>query len=188
MLDRHTELLIALAGALLAALALFVWIPADSETAMIETFRRQTYLGDAFLPSVAAAAMLFAALGQIAVTLVRPRDRWGPRLFDHVTVSFFLSFTFIVGLSLALMFWAGPLLWDMLGDDERTYRQMRDTAPWKYLGFVLGGMFMVGGIITLIEGRLKPRTLVLAFGFTAFLILIFDVPFSTILLPPNGDW
>lgn len=188
MLDRHTELLIALVGAVLAALVLFVWIPADTQTAMIETFRRQTYLGDAFLPSLAAAGMLVAAAGQLAVTWRRRDVRSESRLVDHVTVTFFVLFSAIVGASLALMFWAGPLLWDLLGNGERSYRQMRDTVPWKFVGFILGGMVMVGGIITLLEGQLRVRTVVLAAVFVAVLILIFDVPFDTILLPPNGDW
>lgn len=188
MLDRHQELLIAVAGAVLAAVILFVWIPADTESAMIVTFRRQTYLGDAFLPSLAAAGMLIAAVGQLAVTLRRRGDRSEERLFDHVTLSFFAGLAAVMGLSLAVMFWAGPLLWDLLGDGERGYRQMRDTVPWKYAGFVLGGTLMVGGIIALLEGRLRARTPVLAAAFALLLVLIFDVPFDTILLPPNGDW
>lgn len=188
MLDRHTELLIALAGAVFATLLLFIWIPADTETAIIESFRRQTYLGDAFLPSLAAAGMLIAATGQLAVTLRRRDDRSEDRLFDHVTVSFFAFFAVIMSLSLAAMFWTGPLLWELLGDGERGYRQMRDTVPWKYMGFSLGGIVLVGGIIALLEGRLRGRTVLVAAGFVLVLILIFGVPFDTILLPPNGDW
>ncbi|MFY1709418.1 hypothetical protein [Tritonibacter scottomollicae] len=188
MLDRHTELRIATAGITISALILFLWIPMDVDTAMIETFRRQTYLGDSFLPSLIAAGMLVCSIGQFVVSLRRKDSRSEDSTFDHVTLRFFTLLSAIIGISLALMFWAGPLAWDLLGDGERSYRQMRDTAPWKYVGFVLGGMAMVGGIITLIEGRLRSRTLVIAAGFILLLILIFDVPFDTILLPPNGDW
>lgn len=188
MLDRHMELLIAIAGAVISALILFVWIPMDINSGMIDTYRRQTYLGDAFLPSVVAAGMLITAVCQIVLVWFRRNDPSEDRLFDHVTFTFFAMFAAIMGVSLSVMFWAGPVVWDMLGDGERSYRQMRDTVPWKYAGYVLGGLVMVGGIITLLEGSLRTRTLVIAGGFIALLILIFDLPFDTILLPPNGDW
>ncbi|WP_112322069.1 hypothetical protein [Oceanibium sediminis] len=189
MLDRRSEILLSSFVALFSALALFVWIPSDSETGMVETFRRQTNIGDAFLPSIAACGMLIAAVVQLVLSLRRKPAAARPYgVFDGTTAAFFGALVLIVVGSLLLMFWAGPILWEIFGDPERTYRQMRDTAPWKYLGFILGGVSLVWGLTSLIEGRARARRLAAAVLFTGFLILVFDVPFDTLLLPPNGDW
>jgi hypothetical protein len=65
---------------------------------------------------------------------------------------------------------------------------MRSTMPWKYIGFVLGGFIMVFGITSLIEGGVTLKRAISALLAIVALILIFDVPFDTILLPPNGDF
>ena len=61
------------------------------------------------------------------------------------------------------------------------------TVPYKYLGFIAGGLVMVIGLIALIEGRItRPGVLTAVFTILA-LIILYDVPFDTLLLPPNGD-
>ena len=62
MLSRKTELILGTIFLVLGLLAVFAWIPLDSETGMIETFRRQTTMGDAFLPTVAGALMAICAV------------------------------------------------------------------------------------------------------------------------------
>ena len=103
----------------------------------------------------------------------------------------FLAFFAIVATSFALMFWAGPAalaLFGPAGDEAVTYRRMRSTVPWKYIGFVLGGFVLVFGITSLIEGRMRLKRALSSILAVIVLILIFDVPFDTILLPPNGDF
>ncbi|MDT0683561.1 hypothetical protein RM543_12760 [Roseicyclus sp. F158] len=188
MSDRRSELVLATVIAALSALTLFVWIPADIDTGMIETFRRQTFIGDAFLPALSAAGMMLCALIQLVTVWRRAAsDRPGPVL-DGTTLAFFVGFAVIVAVSLATMFWLGAAVWDVLGDGERTYREMRGTAPWKYLGFAFGGTALVWGTISLIEGRVSAKRLLAAALFVTALIAIFDLPFDSILLPPNGDW
>ena len=64
---------------------------------------------------------------------------------------------------------------------------MRDTAPWKYIGFILGGVVLIAGLIALVEGRVSLRGVVLGLMATFALIVVYDLPFDDLLLPPNGD-
>ena len=105
-------------------------------------------------------------------------------------ISFLVKlFAFIV-VSMALMEWVGPLTADALraaGHDVGTYRQLVATVPYKYLGFIAGGLVMVIGLTALIEGRITRAGVVTAVFTIAVLIIVYDVPFDSLLLPPNGD-
>lgn len=190
MLGRSFEIWLALVMLALSCLAVFVWVPFDSETPSIYTFRRQTYIGDAMLPMVAAAGLaICAAIHAVVSWRRRPDDADAP--FDWLTGTFFVVFVAAMAVSFLLMFWAGPIalaLFGPAGDEPVTYRQMRSTLPWKWIGFSLGGFVMVFSVTSFIEGRLQARRAVTALFAVAVLILIFDVPFDTILLPPNGDF
>ena len=190
MLGRSAEIWIAIIFLVLALLAVFLWVPIDSETPPIYTFRRQTYIGDAMLPMVSAAGIAICAAIHLVVSL-RRRDGGYEAPFDALTAVFFTVFFAIVAASLILMYWAGPAalaLFGPTGEEPVTYRQMRSTAPWKYIGFVLGGFVLVYGVTSLIEGRLTLKRVLSSILAIVVLILIFDVPFKTILLPPNGDF
>lgn len=65
---------------------------------------------------------------------------------------------------------------------------MRSSFPWKYTGFVLGGFTLVFGLTSLLEGRMRLVRVLTSILAVLLLILVFDVPFDTILLPPNGDF
>ena len=96
----------------------------------------------------------------------------------------------IIFFSLVIMRYAGPAvvaIANMLQGGELEYRLLRDTAPWKYIGFFTGGVLMIGGMISLVEGRFRGRTLVAAILAVVAMIVIYDVPFDDLLLPPNGD-
>ncbi|MCP5076022.1 MAG: hypothetical protein GY947_22360, partial [Rhodobacteraceae bacterium] len=93
----------------------------------------------------------------------------------------------IIAVSLVLMFWLGSLAVSVF-EDESSYRAMRDTVPYKYLGFLVGGSSLMIGLISLIEGSIRPQRVVLAVAAVVLLIVVFDVPFDSLLLPPNGDW
>lgn len=194
------EIGIALAFLILSLLAAFVWVPLDSETPPIYEFRRRTYIGDAMMPMLAALGMALCAAVHLAVILWRRREETPPSdtvpPFDALTLRFFVLLVVIVAVSVLLIFQAGPAALALFGPphlpgDEATaltYRHMRDTAPWKYIGFVLGGFVMVFGITTLIEGRARWRRAVAALVAVGVLIAVFDLPFDDLLLPPNGDF
>ena len=60
MFGRSVELWIGFGFLVLSLVAVFVWVPFDSETPPIYEFRRNTYIGDAMLPMVAASALFYA--------------------------------------------------------------------------------------------------------------------------------
>ena len=78
------------------------------------------------------------------------------------------------------MRWEGPVL-------VEEYRLLRASAPWKWVGFVLGGTVVVTGLISAIERRLSLRALLIGIAVTVALIVLFDLPFDDLLLPPNGE-
>ena len=83
------------------------------------------------------------------------------------------------------MRWGGPSLAEaMTGQD---YRPQRDTVPWKYLGFLMGGTTMIAALIFVVERQVRWSRVLIALGVTLFLALFYDVPFEDLLLPPNGD-
>ena len=88
------------------------------------------------------------------------------------------------------MTWAGPALVELLnslGVTDKSYRQLSDTVPYKYTGFALGGFVMVFGLIAWVQGRPSWRAAAVAAGMVVFLIAIYDIPFDSLLLPPNGS-
>lgn len=190
MLGRKVEIWIALAFLVLGLIAAFLWVPLDSETLPIYEFRRQTYIGDSMLPMVAAMGIAICAAVHLLISWRRQRKEAEPP-FDALTAVFFALFFAIIALSFVLMFWGGPAalaLFGPSGEEPVTYRQMRSTLPWKYIGYVLGGFTLVFGVTSLIEGKLTLHRAISSILAVAFLILLFDVPFDTILLPPNGDF
>ena len=93
-------------------------------------------------------------------------------------------------LGLVLMVFTGPVVVEAinsLGDDIGTYRQLRDTVPYKYLGFATGGFVLVFGAIRVVENRLSVSAAWVAIGAVLVLGFIYDVPCDNLLLPPNGD-
>ena len=67
------------------------------------------------------------------------------------------------------------------------YRLLRDMIGIKHIGFLIGGVIMVGGMIAVVEGRLSRRALIIGLIWSLVLILVYDLPFEDLLLPPNGD-
>lgn len=171
-----------------ALATLVFWIPADIESGVVETFRRRVIIGDALAPTVIAVAML-AVGGLFAATeLLRPRRERAP--FDRQSLVFIVRVGAAVALGLALMVFTGPLTVDAInaaGGDIGSYRQLRDTFPYKYLGYLAGGTVMVGGIVAVVEQRLTRGLAAVALLATLILMLMYDLPFDDVLLPPNGD-
>ncbi len=82
------------------------------------------------------------------------------------------------------MRFAGPLA---AAFTESGYRPLRDTIPWKYIGFIAGGTCLVAGLKALVEGRVTMRGVVIGLAACLVLIALYDLPFDDLLLPPNGD-
>ena len=191
MLPRPVELGLAVLILLLSIIAMVFWIPNDSETGMIDSFRRQTFIGDAFLPMIAAAGIAVCALVQAVLVLVRAKPEERSTGLDWALLGFVAQIAIIIALALSIMMWLGPMLvdfWHAGAAEPLTYRQLRTTFPWHIVGFLVGGFILVLGLIAVIEGELRASRIVIAAGAVIALILIFDVPFDNLLLPPNGDF
>ncbi len=169
---------VAIAFALVVAV---VWVPLDTATGLIETVRRRVSIGDALAPTV-AAFFVFVGGG-----LIMLRERHGPP--EHAITLANLKFLAILlgtlAISFAVMRWAGPAVATLATEDG--YRPLRDTVPWKYIGFVLGGSALVTGLIAMVEARLSLRAIVIGLLATLAMLAIYDLPFDDLLLPPNGD-
>ena len=88
-------------------------------------------------------------------------------------------------VSLAIMRWVGPWIVEVVTGAE--YRLQSDTAPWKYVGFLLGGTALISALVFIDERQVCWSRLAIAFGVALFLALLYDLPFNGLLLPPNGD-
>lgn len=166
-----------------ALLGLVIWVPLDTDTGLIEKVRRRVSVGDALAPTV---AFVFVLLGGALVVWRDANTPDQPRLTMH-NLLFVAGLIAIFGLGFAVMRWAGPLAVQLLGDGDHTYRALRDTAPWKFIGFFLGGSGLIATLISLIERRFSARAVLIGIAATLALILIYDVPFDDLILPPNGD-
>ena len=168
--------LACIAFALLVAL---VWIPLDTDTWLVERKRGRYIVGDSLAPALAAVFVLIAGL-----MLVLDRKSQGEKP-SRDNLAFIGAMIGIGGVCLLVMRWAGPVAATLLASEE--YRLLRDTAPWKYIGFVLGGVALIFTMIAFVEERPSWRALLIALAAVAGIILLYDVPFDDILLPPNGD-
>lgn len=176
------------AFAVLALVTLGAWIPSDIESGIVETHRRRTAVGDAMAPTAAAAGMLVSAVLLGCLEFLRPRAK--STMLDRSTAAFVARMAVPVCAGLILMVHTGPLAVDAvnaLGGDVGSYRVLRDTAPWKYLGYLVGGPVMIGGAIAVVERRFSKTAAATAVGATVLLMLLYDLPFDDLLLPPNGD-
>lgn len=161
-----------------ALILAFIWIPLDTDTGLAERSRGRYVVGDSLAPTLAAVFILVSGL-----MLVFERHAVDPSP-SRQNILFIAAIIGIGILGILIMRWAGPLLAGLAGED---YRLLRDTVPWKYTGFGLGGGAMVFGMIAFVEERPSWRALWIALAAVAGIILLYDLPFDDILLPPNGD-
>ena len=179
---------IAAVVAAFALLTLGVWIPADVESGVVETFRRRTVIGDAMAPTAVAIGMVVAAALLVASAFLKPRRE--AAALDRQSLAFVTRFAAAIAVGLALMSHTGPLVVDAIGaiaGAVGSYRELRDTVPYKYLGYLLGGTAMVAGAIAVVEQRFTRSAALAAVLATLILIVLYDLPFDDLLLPPNGD-
>ena len=157
-----------------------IWAPLDSDTGLVERIRGRWTIGDALAPTMAGLLLAVSGLALSVSSLRRP----GRNLLAIRNLQFILSAATCVAAALLVMRYAGPLIASITVGE---YRPLRDTAPWKYLGFVLGGGILVVGLGFIAEGRTNWRRIALTILGLLVLALAYDLPFEDLLLPPNGD-
>lgn len=184
----------------LGTILLTLWIPADIETGVVETLRRQTTIGDAMAPSVVAWALLAIGLALVREGLIeRRRERGaghagGSRAsvgrIDAENLRYLLILACTLSASLVLVRYLGDAAVaaaNLFGAHIESYRDLRATRPWLYTGFIGGGFTMVFGLMCIASRRTGWRLAVLAAIAVTMIALGFDLPFEKLLLPPNGD-
>ena len=177
--------LLGIIALLIAVASLGLWIPFDSETALVETVRRRLVIRDSLAPTVAMLLVAGAAL-----SLIRHSQDGAPFSNDgkwHFVFGFFLL-VFI--LSLGLMRYLGPHLisvYAMITDTDVSYRNLRNIWPLKYVGFVCGGTVLLCSFSHFMDRSLTRKRATLFVAISIAIALFFDLPFEDILLPPNGD-
>jgi len=170
----------------LALVLIFIWIPFDVETGITELERRRVVIGDSFAPTIAG---LFLVSGAAGLMLLERNSPAQPKLSNR-NLRFIGSAVTIIALSLIVMRYTGPLsvsAFNALTDSTDEYRLLRDSTPWKYLGFVTGGILLIAGLISLVQHKITWKSLCVAVLAVALMILVYDIPFDDLLLPPNGD-
>lgn len=183
---------IVLAGALLS---LFVWFPADIPTGFFFTNAiGREEPGDAFFPIILATLLSILSAIQLVSALFKNRTEdlpSAPAVLTLQNLRFLLIFAFIMFAGLSVMYWLGPMtvsLLKALGIIDADYRQLTDTAPYKYLGYVVGGFLMTIILIAWTEGQIRPRSILAVLITLTVAIIIFDVVLKNVLLPPNADF
>ncbi len=183
---RKTHLILGVVVVAFAVFLMGVWIPLDTTTGVVETVRRQTVIGDSLAPMVAGVFLLIGG----ALVLLFERGSPDQPQVDMINLKFVGLVAATLAFGFLIMRYAGPLtVWatNMLSGGALEYRLLRDTAPWKYIGFFLGGVFAITGVISLTEGRLSARALGIGVAAILVMIALYDLPFDDLLLPPNGD-
>lgn len=174
----------AVLGAVLvvaSVIAIVFWVPRDTGSAIVEVARGSMKIGDALAPTIGFSLLGIAGL----ILMVEARAIGSTARLDRRDIAFIISVGGVFLCSMLLMRWSGPLAASLLSDES--YRNLRGTLPWKYLGFVIGGCFMIGTLISLVNRRLTLGAYLLGLVVSLGLALVYDLPFGSLLLPPNGD-
>ena len=182
----RSNLYLGLLCIVFAAGLIFVWIPFDTDSGIVEKVRGRLNIGDALAPTVAAGFVLF---GSILLLVFERNDQHQPSLRKS-HISFVASLTAVTIASLLVMRFAGPFfaeIANLFRAEPIEYRLLRTVPGWKHIGFVLGGVMMVSGVIAIVERGVSLRGFLTAVLAVTLMILVFDLPFEDLLLPPNGD-
>lgn len=183
---------VVLVGSLIA---LFVWFPADIPTGFffINAIGREEP-GDAFFPIMLAVLLAILSSIQLVAALFKKRAEdpsSEPAVLTFQNLRFLIFFALIMGAGFSVMYWLGPTTVSFLkawGIIDADYRQLTDTAPYKYIGYVVGGFLMTITLIAWTEGKVRPRSIIAVLITLAVAIIIFDVVLKNVLLPPNADF
>ncbi|MEM6462227.1 MAG: hypothetical protein AAF724_09955 [Pseudomonadota bacterium] len=184
--ESRSNLILGICFILFSLLLIFVWIPLDTDSGILERVRRQVTIGDALAPTLAG---VFLLLGGI-ILVVAERNAADQPEIDTVNLGFVAMVIVMLAISVLVMRYAGPAAVALANIGRETpleYRLLRDTAPWKYTGFFFGGTLMIAGLISMIEGRVTIKSILIAIAAVVAMIAVYDLPFDDLLLPPNGD-
>lgn len=184
--QSRSNLILGICFILFSLFLVFVWVPLDTDSGILERVRRQVTIGDALAPTIAG---IFLLIGGIILVLFERHASDQPEI-DPLGLGFVAMIVVLLAASFLIMRYAGPLAVAIANTGAETpleYRLLRDTALWKYIGYFFGGVVMISGLISLIEGRVTVRTVAIGIVAVLVMIAIFDLPFDDLLLPPNGD-
>ena len=175
-----------------ALLALTVWFPNDIKGGFIDLNQvGKPEPGDAFFPVILASMLLVLSAAQLLGALFGRKPQAPSGKLTAENLKFLVVFYAIVLIGLTVMYWLGPLVVETLrsmGTIDQTYRQLVDTRPYKYLGYVTGGFIMSIGLIVWAEGGVRRSAVLSVVIVQALLILILDVLLRNMQLPPNADF
>ena len=172
-------------------LALAVWFPNDIRGGFIETNQVGTTApGDAFFPVMLAILILVLSIGLLASSFVGSARHSPLGHLDSGNLVFIGQMIIVIAIGLILMVWLGPLAvlaQNAVTGSDATYRALSDTAPYKYIGFAGGGLFLSLALIRYAAGSISWRSFLVALIVVCALILILDGLLTNVQLPPNAD-
>ena len=87
MTTHHLDRLIGIFLCVMCLLCVFLWIPADSKTGLVETVRRRLIIGDALAPTLASLLGLVCAV----VLIIKPAPQPGMRRNALISVSVYIA-------------------------------------------------------------------------------------------------
>lgn len=182
---------LAIFFSLASLLTLFVWIPLDIETGVIETFRRRVTIGDAMAPTIMAVAILVVSVVMGILAVFQPAENSSDvkEDLDKQSFVFLARLVIVVSIGLVLMVYLGPMVVDLintLGGEIGSYRNLRATYPYKLIGYVFGGFVLIFGIISVVENRFSMNGALVSIIAVVVITMLYEVPFDNLLLPPNG--
>jgi len=182
---------LAIFFSLASLLTLFVWIPLDIETGVIETFRRRVTIGDAMAPTIMAVAILVVSVVMGILTVFQPAENSSDvkEDLDKQSFVFLARLVIVVSIGLVLMVYLGPMVVDLintLGGEIGSYRNLRASYPYKLIGYVFGGFVLIFGIISVVENRFSMNGALVSIIAVVVITMLYEVPFDNLLLPPNG--
>ena len=189
----HWNAVLGAACCLFALVLLLVWIPADVASGVIEQVRRQVVIGDALAPTVWSTGIGLLGLLLLLASLLRLHEGvaetpgGGP---TWANLRYLLTLLATIVGALLVMTHAGPWVVGIaqaLGSDVDTYRSLRATRPWKYIGYLAGGFLLVFALMSYTSQRISLRLALIAAAAVLFMAMAYDLPFKNLLLPPNGD-
>jgi len=182
---------LAIFFSLASLLTLFVWIPLDIETGVIETFRRRVTIGDAMAPTIMAVAILVVSVVMGILAVFQPAENSSDvkEDLDKQSFVFLARLVIVVSIGLVLMVYLGPMVVDLintLGGEIGSYRNLRASYPYKLIGYVVGGFVLIFGIISVVENRFSMNGALVSIIAVVVITMLYEVPFDNLLLPPNG--
>ena len=180
------EQMIGILSILFCLLLLFVWIPFDIDSGIAAKVRGRSKIGDAMAPTIAAVIL---GVGGLSL-LFSSKENENSERIEWSNIVFILGISALILTTCFIMAVFGPLIVSLSQQfitDLPDYRSLRSSIPWKYLGLLAGGSFMLVLFFVITGYGSWQRRIIVAFLATLALAMAYDLPFDDLLLPPNGD-